>query len=158
MLNLELSRYGFGLDSTLGRLYLSGDERAFECFTLEDERRRVKVQGETAIPPGTFPVTLRTEGGMHVRYSERFAELHRGMLWLQNVPNFEWVYLHVGNSDEHTEGCILVGQVPVILPNGEFEIAKSADAYVRLYRRVIEAMDDGEKVAIHIHDTTEAFA
>jgi hypothetical protein len=160
MLNLELSRYGFGLDSTLGRLYLSGDERAFECFTLEDERRKVKVREETCIASGTYPVVLRAEGGMHQRYLERFPELHRGMLWLQGVPDFEWIYLHTGFKEKHTAGCLLVGQVPVILPSGEFELVASTSepAYVRLYRRVIEAMDAGEKVAIHIHDTTEAFA
>ena len=157
-MTIEVARYGFGIDSTLGRMYLSGDERLFECFTLEDERRTEKVHGETCIPPGTYEVKLRTEGGMHQRYSERYPELHKGMLWLRDVPDFQSIYIHVGNKESHTEGCILVGSVPVALPNGEFEIAQSGDAYVRLYRKVLEAMDAGERVVCHVMDITEAWS
>lgn len=157
MMNLEVMRYGFGLDSTIGRLYVSGDERVFECFTLEDERRAVKVAAETCIPPGSYEVQLRQAGGMHQRYLDRFPELHRGMLWLRDVPDFEWIYIHIGNNDDHTEGCILVGEVPLVLPDGEFEIGRSTGAYVSLYRKVLDAMDRGEKVVCHVmEDVREA--
>lgn len=146
MMNLEMHRYAFGNDSTLGRLTTNG----FECFTLEDERRTVKVKGETCIPPGQYEILLRAEGGMHARYAERFPEIHKGMLWLQDVPDFTYVYLHIGNKESHTDGCVLVGTVPVILPDGEFEIARSTDAYLDLYARVVACMDDGERVWIHV--------
>lgn len=158
-MNLELMRYGFGLDSTLGRLYVTGDERNFECFTLEDERRTEKVRGETCIPPGSYEVTLRTEGGMHARYSERFPEWHKGMLWLRDVPDFEYIYLHPGNTDDDTEGCILPGRVPVTLPDGEFTVSRSTEAYRALYRKVAEALESGERVVVHVmEDAREAAA
>ena len=147
MMNLEIIRYGYGNDSTLGRLLVDGE---FECFTLEDERREVKVSGETCIPPGRYEIKLRAEGGMHERYKDRFPEMHQGMLWLQDVTGFTWIYLHIGNKESHTNGCPLVGQVPVCLPDGEFEVARSEVAYVQLYRKVMAVMD--ERVYLHVSE------
>lgn len=149
MMTLELHRYGFGRDSTIGRLSVGGE---FECFTLEDERRTVKVRGETCIPPGRYRIIYRTEGGLHQKYSERFPEDHRGMLWLQDVPNFQWVYIHIGNREDHTDGCPLVGDQIVALADGEFEIARSTAAYTRLYAKVAAALDADEPVWLHISE------
>jgi hypothetical protein len=149
MMNLELVRYGYGEDSTLGKL--SVDE-AFECFILEDERRDVKVPGETCIPEGRYEIKLRAEGGMHERYRDRFPELHQGMLHLQSVPGFTFIYLHIGNKESHTDGCPLTGAVPVSLPDGEFEVARSTDAYLALYRKVLPALLSGERVFIHVSE------
>ena len=44
----------------------------FECYTLEDEYRDVKVMGETCIPEGTYDVKFRKEGGFHSRYSAKY--------------------------------------------------------------------------------------
>ena len=145
-MNIKVHRYGFGRDSVLGHVDWNGDH----AFSLEDERREVKVKHETCIPPGVYDVKLRAEGGMTKRYAEKFPEVHKGMLHLQNVPGFEWVYIHIGNKDDHTSGCILVGDVPVVLPDGEFEIARSKVAYLRLYKAAVTALERGEKVAVHI--------
>lgn len=163
MINLELSRYAFGLDSTLGRLYASGagfsDERSFVCFVLEDQvRTGVKVRGETAVPVGTYEIALRTEGGMHGRYSEKWPEWHKGMLWLQKVPGFEFVYLHPGNTDDDSLGCLLPGSVPVVTPDGEFRVVRSVEAYRKLYLPCVAALSRDERVALHIYDAREALA
>ena len=79
------------------------------CYTLEDEFRRVKVTRETRIPAGTYELKIRTIGSLTKRYESRFPDIHEGMIWLQNVPNFKWIYIHCGNDDEDTRGCILVG-------------------------------------------------
>lgn len=148
MMNLELDRFGYGDDSTLGKLWIDGD---FECFTLEDERREVKVRDETCIPPGRFEILLRDEGPMNDRYRDRFPDFHVGMLWLQEVPGFEYIYLHIGNKESHTSGCPLVGQVPIALPDGEFEIAYSRAAYVPMYLKVIGALKR-TRVWIHVKE------
>jgi hypothetical protein len=148
ILNLEHVRYGFGLDSTLARLSI--DAESFG-FVLEDERRLVKVRGETCIPPGRYEIKLRAEGGKHQDYLDRFPELHKGMLWLQDVPDFEWVYYHIGNKDTDSLGCPLTGTYPVILPDGEFEVARSEAAYLKLYRKVLPVLlSDGGRVFTHI--------
>jgi len=133
-------RFAFGHDSTLSQLRIDG---LHECFALEDERRRTKVHGETCIPVGRYEIRLRAEGGMHEQYARRFPELHRGMLWLQDVRDFQWVYYHIGNRERETLGCPLVGQIPVILPDGEFEVARSEVAYRALYAKVIAALEVG---------------
>lgn len=147
MMNLELVRYAYGADSTLGKLYV---DEAFECFILEDERRDVKVPGKTCIPPGRYEILLRNEGPMNERYRDRY-DFHEGMLWFQDVENFTYIYFHTGNKEEHTDGCPLTGQMPVILPDGEFEIARSRAAYVPFYKKVVAVLKT-ERVWIHVRE------
>lgn len=140
---LFVNRFGFGKDSTLGEL--TGD--GFACFTLEDERRRVKVKSETCIPPGTYTVKIRDDSPKYKKFDERWP-WHHGMLWLQDVPGFEYIYIHPGNSDDHTDGCILVGDVPQIMPDGEFQISRSRQAYERIYKPIRAVIDSGEEVQV----------
>ena len=145
-MKLKLVRYGHGADSTGGLLLV---DDIFFCYTCEDEKRAIKVAGETRIPEGTYEIKLRTEGGMHDRYAVKFPSLHKGMLHLQNVPNFEWVYLHIGNDDTDTAGCPLVGFTAAKVAS-EFRSLNSTAAYKELYRLVIESMDAGERVFIEV--------
>lgn len=139
-MKLTLERFGFGLDSTLGVLSVDGKP---SCFTVEDERRQVKVPGETCIPTGTYGLKLRADGGLHKKYAKRFPAFHMGMLWLQDVPGFEWIYLHCGNTDDDTEGCPLVVTTPIVDPMGEFRGAGSVPAYERLYMQVVMGLGEG---------------
>lgn len=123
-------------DETLSAIYVDDD---LQCYGMEDERREVKVAGETRIPAGTYPVTLRTEGGIHPKYEKMFPDMHKGMLWLQGVPGFSWIYFHVGNRDEHTEGCVLVAQDTHIDDLGTITLRNSKAGYMAFYERVIDA-------------------
>ena len=150
MVNFELKRYGYGDDSTLGKLSLvesQSNDRL--CYTLEDERREVKVLGETCIPTGTYEIKLRTEGGMHSRYTTRFPDIHKGMLHFQNVPDFTWIYLHVGNTDKDTEGCPLLGTSSGV-DRDNFFVQYSVKAYEKVYPVISEPISMGERVAIHV--------
>ena len=151
MITYTLERYGFGADSTLGKLWRPTDTgRELECFTVEDEIREVKVAGETAIPRGTYELKLRTEGGMHEKYLRRHLEMHKGMLWLQNVPDFTFVYLHIGNDSAATRGCPLVGRVPNTSSSGEFRVYESTAAYRELYPKLAEPIAAGERVVLEV--------
>jgi hypothetical protein len=108
----------------------------------------VKVPGETRIPAGTYQIKLRPEGGMNAKYAARFPADHRGMLWLQDVPGFEWVYIHIGNTDDDTLGCILVGDTA----NIEGTLARSEQAYRRIYGTISNAILAGEPVSITVED------
>lgn len=142
-------RWGFANESTMTTLSLDGEQ---ECFALEDERRRTKVYGKTCIPVGRYELKLRTEGDKHTDYLARFPDFHKGMLWFQDVPGFTYVYYHIGNKDEQTLGCPLTGQIPIVLGDGEFEIARSEKAYVPFYKKVIAAMDRGERVFVEVKE------
>ncbi len=150
-MKISLLRYKNGDDSTGGLLYADG---LFHCYTCEDEYRKEKVEGETRIPAGTYEIKLRKEGGMHGRYGKKFP-WHRGMLWLQDVPNFEWVYIHIGNDDDDTLGCILVGELPNSADNYEASVSRSTDAYKRLAHIVYETMDEDERVFIEVGELSQ---
>jgi len=141
---LTLSRFASLPESTLGALSIDG---RFCCFSLEDERRDVKVAGETRIPAGKYPIALRTEGRLHEKYAGKFTD-HRGMLHLQSVPGFECVLIHIGNTDRDTAGCILVGDIAF----AHGELGQSIQAYRRLYGQVANAILAGEPVTISVED------
>jgi hypothetical protein len=88
---------------------------------------------------------------MVVRYKARFP-WHQGMLWLQDVPGFQFIYIHVGNKDDDSDGCLLVGdgQVSNVVERGQ--VTGSVTAYKRLYTRIVDALGNDEKVWIYIEN------
>ena len=138
----------------LGVLYrkaIGGRDRYALCFTLEDEYRRKKVPEHTRIPAGTYRILLRTaDSPSNARYRKRYGERHLGMLWLQDVPGFRWIYIHVGNKDDHTAGCILVGDT--LDRTGSGFLGKSRTAYDRLYFDLAPTIEAGDEVWITIED------
>lgn len=78
------------------------------CDTLEPPRRnllnggkwdkRLKVKGMTAIPEGRYL--------MRFTYSPKFG---KRLFQLMDVPLFDGIRIHSGNSVKDTQGCILVG-------------------------------------------------
>lgn len=153
-MQLEVVRFSSQADSTSGLLFENTDMgKKFLCYTLEDERRALKVRGETRIPAGVYNIGLRREGGFHGKYSKRFAGIHKGMLHILDVPNFEYVLIHTGNTDEHTAGCLLVGDSQennVVIKDGF--VGKSTNAYKRIYPRIAEALERGKEVTIKYTD------
>jgi len=152
-MKLHVLRFSSQSDSTLGLLFEEdGDKREFLSYTLEDEHRDEKVKHETRIPNGTYEITLRTVGGFHSRYAKRFPEFHQGMLWVRDVPGFEYILIHCGNDDDDTSGCLLLGnsQKENITQNGF--IGASTDAYKRVYPRIAKAIQEGECVEITYTD------
>jgi len=149
-MKLKVIRFSDNKESTLGLLFLNG---IFECFTLEDEKRTKKIFGETRIPEGIYDIGLRKEGGHHSRYLSKFGpDFHKGMLQVRNVPNFKWILIHIGNSDDDTAGCLLLGDIAYNNKNTEGFIGKSTKAYKDMYSKVIEALKNKESVTIEYID------
>ncbi|MAV33564.1 MAG: hypothetical protein CMQ02_09035 [Gammaproteobacteria bacterium] len=147
----EVLRISSGKDSTSGMLFeVDNNTRTFLAYTLEDEQRDVKVWGETRIPAGTYKLKLRKEGGFHTRYLAKYGDtFHKGMIWVQDVPGFEWILWHTGNTDEHTAGCLILGNTQTnnrIAKDGF--IGSSVDAYKFVYPRVAAAIDAGLDVEV----------
>ncbi len=143
-MKIKLLRYRTSKECTQGILYVDDE---FECFTLEDTHRENKMYGETRIPSGSYGIKLRAEGGYDKKYLKKFPNIHKGMLWLRNVKNFEWIYIHIGNSKRDTKGCILVGNSSDILNES---IGNSTSAYLKLYPKITTAIGNGEGVIIEI--------
>ena len=156
-MELLLTRMSTGDESTLGAMFDVDEfaevemEHQFRCFTMEDQPNEPKVPGETRIPAGRYKIELRTEGGMTKRYARKF-DWHRGMLWLRDIPDFTFVYIHYGNFERDTDGCILVGDGAQsnVLEDGM--VMSSVVAYTRLYAEIIEAIDASEEVWITVED------
>lgn len=102
-----------GSSYTIGKLYIDGE---FFCDTIEDVVRNLpavcpntphgrdcmckeKVYARTAIPAGTYKVTME--------YSPRFK---RRLPYLHDVPHFLGILIHSGNTDADSAGCIIVGR------------------------------------------------
>tara|TARA_R100000781_G_scaffold98540_1_gene62203 strand:- start:424 stop:900 length:477 start_codon:yes stop_codon:yes gene_type:complete len=152
-MRLELYRFSSQNESTLGILYLiknETNEKDFLCFTLEDEKREVKVYGETRIPEGTYKIKYRKEGGYHNKYSKRFPNIHRGMLEISDVPNFTHILLHCGNSDDDTAGCLLVGNVVSQNITKDGFLGQSTDCYKRIYPILTDILDMQKHLSIKI--------
>ena len=125
-MNLTLYRKWFTDISTTGVLFI---DDAFFCYTLEDAVREQKIYGKTAIPYGKYDVVIT--------YSPRFKQ---NMPLLVNVPNFEGVRIHTGNTANDTEGCILVGMTK----EKDF-IGNSKKAFEMLMQKI-----SGQKVTLEI--------
>lgn len=99
-MKLRLRREPTLLDRvTFGDLYVyDGETEGWQCFTLEDAVRAVKIKHQTAIPFGTYMLALYD--------SPKFGP---ETLHLLDVPNFDLVHIHNGNNENDTDGCILVG-------------------------------------------------
>lgn len=151
MIDLRLQRIATGPEATLGVLHDVTFDPRFVCYTLEDQPNEPKVPGETRIPAGHYQIKYRNEGGMIGRYKKRFP-WHKGMLWLQDVPGFEWVYLHVGNKDDDTDGCILTGDGQISNVEERGQVTSSVAAYRRLYMLITDELDAGGEVWITVED------
>ena len=130
-------------NSTTGKMYV---DDVFECFTLEDkdrglkstmsldELKSLKVYGETAIPTGRYQVTTSFSG-----------IFEKEMPLLVNVPDYDEVRIHPGNSDKDTLGCILVGEARTV-----DWVSNSRAAFARFWPKMKAAIDAGQKVFITI--------
>ena len=139
-MNLEVHRLFMGDKATEGELYMDGVPN---CVTLEDIVRDLgpngegKVFGQTAIPAGTYSVTIRL--------SPKFGH---DFMHIEDVPFFDGILIHSGNTDQNTEGCILVGQKVV---NNDYIQGGSVELPI-LFGAVKNALDSGGKVQITISD------
>ncbi|MEM7013391.1 MAG: DUF5675 family protein [Verrucomicrobiota bacterium] len=130
-MQLTLKRKIYTTESTIGELSVDGK---FQCYILEDAVRPEKIKGETAIPAGSY--------GIIVTQSPRFGRL---LPLLEDVPNYEGVRIHPGNTAADTEGCLLPGK-----SKGTDFVGFSRDAFNALFPEINDAYKKGQKVSIEI--------
>lgn len=133
---LTLKRDTFSENFTLGTLSVNGKQLGFTC---EDTDRHLesggdKVYGETAIPRGEYKVILS--------FSNRFKKVMPAVL---DVPGYEGVRIHGGNTSENTLGCPLLGSLRT--SNG---VANCKNINERLIGLLHDAEDSGEDVILEV--------
>ena len=146
-MKLEVLRFNSGTTFTSGLLFdVTNNVRSFLSYTMEDQYNPTKIYGETRIPAGTYKLTLRAEGGFHNRYSRKYSDKpnwHQGMIYVNNVPNYEYILWHVGNSPIDTKGCLLLSKTQKDAFGGA-----SRAAYEEVYPVVRDAILSGEEVTV----------
>lgn len=134
-MKIELKRLFIKPTYTIGKLYVDGQ---YFCDTLEDKVRNLsrekKVPGQTAIPSGEYEVI--------VNVSPRFK---RKLPRLLNVPGFEGILIHRGNTPEDTAGCILVGE-----NKQPGRVINSTGYELKLTDMLERAMEKNDKITIEI--------
>lgn len=139
-MKLKLKRIAKKDTYTIGKLYI---DDIYFCDTLEDRDRgitndmteedisKIKVKGETAIPIGTYNISIT--------YSPKFK---RDMPLIENVKGFAGIRIHSGNTDKDSEGCILVGENKII-----GKVINSRETYNKLFNRLVK---EKNKITIEI--------
>lgn len=136
-MKLVLDRQYYGDSSTQGDLYIDG---VWECAVLEDALavNGVKVSGETCIPDGTYHVLIT--------WSPKFK---RRLPLLIDVPGFDGIRIHPGNTPHDTLGCLLVGEAFIHEP--QTALVRSRAAFDRLYEKMCAADSKGEPITIEVN-------
>lgn len=140
-MKLTLKRIALRPTYTIGKLYI---DDAYFCDTLEDTVRDTnksgkfdngekKVKGKTAIPYGTYEIKWT--------YSPRFKKYTPQLM---NVPSFEGIRIHSGNSSDHTEGCLLLGE------NKKVGMVLNSRATINKFYPIIKEACSNGKVTIEI--------
>lgn len=144
-MKLSLKRIALRDTYTIGRLSIDGE---YFCDTCEDRVRDLtkekKVYGETAIPTGTYIITMNVQSPKYKsRAQYRFCNGY--LPRLIDVPHFEGVLIHIGNSATDSAGCILVGK-----NKAKGQVLESTDTFRRLYPILKSTDERGEKITITI--------
>lgn len=139
-MELKLERIAKQPTYTIGKMYINGE---YFCDTIEDVDRglkqtddlnkisSVKVKGQTAIPTGEYIVTKT--------FSTRFK---RNMYLLNNVPGFEGIRIHAGNTEKDTEGCLILGKNKAV-----GKVLESRDT-VNAFEKILDKVLSKEQICI----------
>lgn len=130
-MNLFLQRIAQTPEYTIGRLEINGK---FFCHTLEDAVREQKIAGKTAIPAGTYQVIVN-----------RSPRIKRDLPLLLDVPDFEGIRIHRGNTAKDTSGCILVG-----INSKKGMVLESTKYEIELTKILKKALQNGDTITIEI--------
>lgn len=156
-MRLLLNRSFKGAEYSIGHLYIeTNGQMVYFCDTLEPIDRGLKktqseaviksrkVAGKTAIPLGTYAITLKVQSPkFRTRYWAKFCDGY--LPTILGVPCFSRVLIHVGNTVKDTEACLLVGNNRL-----KGKVLDSALTFERLYKKLKAADDRGENLSITI--------
>lgn len=138
----------------ISHLYIDG---VYFCDVCEDadrgltqdmplaEIKKRKVYSKTAIPTGTYKIAMNI---VSPKFAQRapYKSLCGGRVpRLLNVPGYEGILIHIGNSATQSAGCLLVGQNTVV-----GKVMNSTETFKKLYKKLKEAADRGEIITITI--------
>lgn len=157
-MKITVTRKPSAKDWTLSNF--SSDDGKISGVGIEDEKRDIKVHGETRIPNGVYDMSLRISPRFSSSYyrddegnlilpkdrttpelQQKYHSLHE-MIWVKNVPGFEFILWHWGNSDDDSHGCYIVGSVFGV-SNKQEVVLNSRKKYTEIYPIIWRAIKKG---------------
>ena len=124
---------------------LEDTDRGLDDSMSITEIKKLKKPSITAIPRGTYEVTLDV---VSPKYSTNafYKQVCNGKVpRLLNVKGFEGILIHAGNTNKDSAGCLLVGVNKV-----KGQVINSRETFTKLYKALKEGKDRGEKIIIKI--------
>ena len=169
---IEVGRYLVDAtsESTLSKISVNGTN--YSGFAIEDIVRAIKVKGKTAINAGRYLWDLRKSPKLSSEFlwSKSYQILiHKDekksyghikdfephlLIWVRNVENFEFIYLHWGNYSSQTEGCLLVGENADTVSN-PIKVTNSRIFYKKIYPYLYKEIKKGNQYINYTWQTAE---
>jgi hypothetical protein len=155
-----LQRFSDNRQSTLGficKYIMTGDKMTlhFCGYTLEDEFRESKVSKETRIPAGKYEIVIQevlTDKTKQYQAKYPWFEKH---IMIKDVPGFVGIYIHIGNEDKDTDGCVLMGDSADNNVLGPGTITNSTACFSRFYKELYPHLKAGGRAWIEIRDESK---
>ena len=139
---------------TISNLYIDGKcfcncledaDRGLDNSMSEDMIRTLKKPSITAIPRGTYEITLDVVSPKYSKV-QFYKDVCNGKVpRLKNVKGFDGILIHAGNTDKDSSGCLLVGQNKV-----KGQVVNSKETFKQLYKLLQDGKSRGEKITIKI--------
>ena len=141
-------------DYTISNLTIDGK---WFCNILEDTDRnlndtmslsdikRIKKPHITAIPRGTYEVTLDIDSPKYSKIPFYQQVCNGKVPRLLNVKGFDGILIHAGNSADHSSGCLLVGY-----NKSRGQVLNSKETFKILYKHLLDRKNKGERITITI--------
>ncbi len=129
---IPIKRFDYTALSSISKMDLNGKN----YMILEDTVRNEKIYGETAISTGRYPLTLVKYGKLHDWLSIAFRDIYKGVIMLNNVPNYKGVCYHPGRNRFSTLGCLLPAMTVQKIANldGSDEFVTTKESTYQAYR------------------------
>lgn len=137
---IVLKRIYKGENYTIGHIYIDGE---YVCDTIEDQDRglsdqmseseiaKIKVANKTAIPTGTYRLTLDVVSPRFIKKAYYYNFCKGKLPRLLKVKGFDGILIHRGVDQDSSSGCIVVGYNKV-----KGKVIDSQKAFEKLYRRL----------------------
>lgn len=139
---------------TISNLYINGEwfcncledaDRGLDNSMSEDMIRTLKKPSITAIPRGTYEITLDVVSPKYSKV-QFYKDVCNGKVpRLKNVKGFDGILIHAGNTDKDSSGCLLVGQNKI-----KGQVVNSKETFKQLYKLLQDGKSRGEKIVIKI--------
>lgn len=158
-MNFLVTRFSDNAKSTLGLLHQK-ETKQFFSFTLEDEHQDTKIKGETRIPAGIYPLRIyKVDSPLTFKHRKAYGDWFKYHIEICDVPGFHNVYVHAGNDELHTEGCLLIGDTLLNhFITAKNQLQSSTYAVKRFYSLVYPFLERGGTATIEFRDEIALWA